>query len=243
MTHTARIWLPLLLGAAAAPLVPAAAADVQISSQGPVVSLSVTEEVRSTPDAASFGTGITTKAPTAKEALRQNSQQMKTLIDRIKQLGVADKDIQTSGINLNAQYDYQQGQEPRFTGYEVSNSVTVTVHDIDRLGELLDAVVAGGANNLNGPSFFVDDDSAVKAQAREQAIASAQAQARGYARAAGYADIRLLSISEAVYNGGGGPQPPRPMMRMVAADASSAPVQPGQVGTSVTIAFEFEMVR
>ena len=245
MTRIARIWLPLLLGASSLPLAaaPAAAAEVAIASQGPVVSLSVTEEVRSSPDAASFGTGVTTKAPTAKEALRQNSQQMQALIDRIKGLGIADKDIQTTGINLNAQYDYQQDQEPRFIGYQVNNSVMVTVHDIDRLGEMLDAVVAGGANNLNGPNFFIDDDSAVKAEARSRAVQSAEAQARSYAKAAGYSDIRLLTISEAVYHGGGGPQPPRPMAARFAAADSAAPVQPGEVGTSVTVSFEYAMVR
>ena len=244
MIRTAPALLPLLLATVSfTATAPAAAADVEIASQGPVVSLSVTEEVRSAPDAASFGTGVTTKAPTAKEALRMNSDRMRALIDRIKALGVADKDIQTSGINLNAQYDYQQGQEPRFTGYEVGNSVTVIVHDIDRLGEILDGVVSAGANNLNGPSFFIDDDNAVKAEARSRAVASAGARARSYAAAAGYSDIRLLSITEAVYNNGGAPQPPRPAVRFAAADAKAAPVQPGEVGTSVTVSFDYEMVR
>lgn len=245
MTRTAKTCLALLLGASTMSIAaaPAAAADVNIAAQGPVVSLSVTEEVRSSPDAASFGTGVTTKAPTAQEALRQNSQQMQALIARIKKLGVADKDIQTSGINLNAQYDYQQDQEPRFTGYQVSNTVEVTVHDIDRLGEMLDAVVSGGANNLNGPNFFIDDATAVKAEARSRAIASAASQARAYAKAAGYSDIRLLNISEAVFNGGGSPQPPRPMAESFKAAGNAAPVQPGQVGTSVTISFDYEMVR
>lgn len=245
MKSHARMFLPITLGAMTAVLAasPAAAAGVEIASEGPVVSLTVTEEVRSSPDAASFGTGITTKAPTASEALRQNSQQMQTLIERIKALGVADEDIQTTGINLSAEYDYQQNQEPRFVGYQVNNSVMVTVKEIDRLGELLDQVVSGGANNLNGPNFFIEDDVAVKAEARRRAIASAAAQARSYAEVAGYSDIRLLSISEAVYNGGGVPQPPRPQAARFAADSAAAPVQPGEVGTSVTVSFDYEMVR
>lgn len=229
-----------LLGA----ICPAAlmAADVQIAAEAPVVSLSITEEVRSAPDAASFGTGVTTTAPTAQEALRQNSTQMTVLIARIKKLGVADKDIQTSGINLSAQYDYQPNQQPRFTGYQVNNNVTVTVRQIDRLGELLDQVVQAGSNNLNGPTFFIDDDLAVKAEARKRAVERANMQARDYARSYGYADIRLLSVSEAV--NGGSSYPPGPMAsRMKTMDASSAPVQPGEVGTNVTIAFEFAMMR
>ena len=248
MTYFRRPDLALLLGAAlpaamALPASAASAAQVQVPSQGPVISLSVTEEVRSSPDAASFGTGVTTTAPTASAALRQNSQQMQALIKRIKALGVEDKDIQTSGISLNAQYDYPRDGERQFTGYQVSNMVTVTVRKIDLLGDMLDKIVAGGADNLNGPRFFIADDMAVKAEARARTIRSAQAQALAYAKAAGYSDIRLLSISEAVFNGGGEPQQPRPMAARLKAEDASAPVQPGEVGTSVTVAFDYEMVR
>ncbi|WP_187336646.1 SIMPL domain-containing protein [Novosphingopyxis iocasae] len=219
------------------------AAEVQVAAQAPVVSLSVTEEVRSAPDAASFSTGVTTQAPTATEALRQNSAQMSALIERIKKLGVADKDIQTSGINLNAQYDYQQNQPPRFTGYQVSNNVTVTVRDIDRLGELLDQVVQAGSTNLSGPNFFIDDDIAVKAEARKRAVEHAMAQAREYARNFGYSDVRLLTVSESVDGGGNYPQPPRPMAARIVSAEAKAPVQPGEIGTNVTVNFEFAMVQ
>ena len=111
---------------------------------------------------------------------------MQALIKRIKALGVEDKDIQTSGISLNAQYDYPRDGERQFTGYQVSNMVTVTVRKIDRLGDMLDKIVADGADNLNGPRFFIADDMAVKAEARARTIRSAQAQALAYAKAAGY---------------------------------------------------------
>ena len=81
-----------------------------------------------------------------------------------------------TGINLRADYDYdQQSRENRFVGYVVSNQVSATVHDISKLGKILDAVVSSGATNLNGPTFSIDDDSKVKEVARERALANAKA--------------------------------------------------------------------
>ena len=222
------------------------AAEVQVAAQAPVVSLSVTEEVRSAPDAASFSTGVTTQAPTATEALRQNSAQMSALIERIKKLGVADKDIQTSGINLSAQYDYNnrdnQPQGPRFIGYEASNQLTVKLRDITRVGASLDAMVAAGATNISGPNFSIDDPSPMLVQARGAALKSAKAQADYYAQAAGYRSARLVSISES--NSGG--QPPMPMMQSARFKADAAPVtpvEPGQVSASVTLTVQYALEK
>ena len=158
--------LSILLAGAALTLTPAnfaQAANVQISAQNPVIELSVSEQVDSPPDTATFSTGVETKAKTATEALRQNSVQARAVIDRLKSLGIAEKDIQTTGINLRADYEYDQpSRENRFVGYVVSNQVSATVHDISRLGEILDAIVSSGATNLNGPTFSIDDDSKMK---------------------------------------------------------------------------------
>ncbi|MGI9360740.1 MAG: SIMPL domain-containing protein, partial [Parasphingorhabdus sp.] len=164
------------------------AANVQITAQNPVVEISVSEQVDSAPDTATFSTGVETKAPTATQALRDNSQQAKRVIDKLKELGIAEKDIQTTGINLHADYEYdRENSTNRFVGYRVSNQVQATVRDIDNLGTILDALVSsGGATNLSGPNFSIDDDSAVKKLARERALANGKAQAESYAKAAGY---------------------------------------------------------
>ncbi|WP_207912502.1 SIMPL domain-containing protein [Parafrankia sp. BMG5.11] len=227
--------------AAASLAMPAAAAEVQVTSQGPVVELAVTETVKAKPDIADVSAGVTTQAATAVEAMRANAAAMDRVVQRIRSLGIAPADIQTTGINLGAQYDYdQQTQRQVFRGYQASNRVSVTLRDVKRTGPVLDALVAAGATDIGGPSFSIDDDTAPRAQARQAAFRKAQAQATEYARWAGYNGVRLLSIDEAV-------NPVRPMpyaeARAASMDAKSTPVEPGLVGTSVTVAVTFEMTR
>jgi len=235
--------LSILLAGAALTLTPAnfaQAANVQITAQNPVIELSVSEQVDSAPDTATFSTGVETRAKTATEALSQNSVQARAVIDRLKSLGIAEKDIQTTGINLRADYDYDQpSRENRFVGYVVSNQVSATVHDISRLGEILDAVVSSGATNLNGPTFSIDDDSKMKDVARERALANAKARAMSYARSEGYSGVRVLAINEGISNISDGS-----MMRTKSfAESSAPPVKPGQVGTVVSLNITYEMTR
>ena len=232
------------LALAAAPLALAspAAAEVEITSQGPVVRLSVTETVEAEPDIAEISAGVTTEARSAVEAMRANARQMSAVIERIRALGVEDEDIQTTGVSLNPQYDYNRNQPPVFRGYQVSNRVSVTLRDIDGIGPALDALVAAGATDLNGPNFSIDDDTAARAQARQAAIRQAQEMAMTFASATGYRDVRLLEIGESVAM-----RPPMPMMRqaapaVVSADVST-PIEPGRVGSSVTLNVTYEMTR
>ncbi len=236
-----RYALPLL--AATAITLPASAAEVQMQVQGPVVELSVTETVKARPDLATVSAGVTSQARTAVEAMRLNAREMDTVIKKIKALGVDEDDIQTSGINLNAQYDYDRtNQRQVFRGYQVSNRVSVILRDIEETGGVLDALVAAGATDLSGPSFSMDDDTAVRAQARKAAWAKASAQATEYAQMAGYSGVRLLEISENVHS-----SRPQPMMRTMVMDVAESeaatPVQPGLVGTAVTISVKYEMTR
>lgn len=219
-----------------------AAAQVQVQSTGPVVELDVFEVIEIEPDIVTMSAGVTTEAPTAVEALRQNSVRMRQVIDRLKALGVAERDIQTSGINLNARFDYDQARrEQVFRGYQAGNRVNVTLRDIDGAGAALDALVQAGATDLNGPMFGVDDDSAAKAEARQAAMARGRAMALDYARSAGYSDVRLLRVSESVRGGG-----PRPVSRDIIVTASAneaAPIMPGRVGTGVSISVTYELVN
>ena len=233
-----RYVLPLF---AASLLAAPAAAEVQVTNNGPVVELTVHESVEAEPDLVTVSAGVTTQARTAVEAMRANATQMTAVVARIKALGVPERDIQTSGISLGAQYDYNQAtQRQVFRGYQASNRVSVKLRDIPRTGEVLDALVAAGATDLGGPDWSIDDDTAARAQARRQAIETARAQALEYARAAGFSDIRLLEISETIAS-----QPPMPMMRMVRAEAADAstPVQPGMVQAGVSVRVVYEMTR
>lgn len=234
-----RYVIPLLAVSALA--APAAAAEVQIQAQAPVVELTVGETVKYPPDVAEIGTGVTTRAHSAKEAVRLNAAAMQKVVDRLKALGIADKDIQTSNFGLNAQFDYPNGGgTPVFTGYQASNQVSVKLRHVDKVGDVLDALVDAGATNIFGPNFSLDDDAAAQAEARGKAFRRGQAMAEGYARMAGYTGVRLLEVSESVR--GEGAPPPQPMAIMVTA-ARKTPIEPGEVGTVVNLMLKYEMTR
>lgn len=218
-----------------------AAPQVDIAATGPVVELTVFENVEIAPDTSTIGAGVTTEAATATEALRLNSVEMKKVVDRIKALGIAARDIQTTGINLNPRYDYDQAtQRQVFRGYQASNRVSVTLRKVADTGRVLDALVAAGATDLNGPSFSIADDTAAKKQARERAVARATAQAKDYAGMFGYTGTRVLAINEALT---GRPMPFEGAKAVSVSDAvlTSAPVEPGMVSAGVTVTVTFEL--
>lgn len=220
-----------------------AAAEIEIEASGPVIELSVFETVTVAPDIATIGAGVTTEAQTASEALRQNSAEMEKVIARIKAQGVADKDIQTTGINLNALYDYnQESQRPVFRGYQASNRVSVMLHRIEDTGKLLDALVTAGATDLNGPTFSIENDETAKAVARKRAFERAQAQARAYADLLGYDGAKVLAIAEGIE--GRGPLPELAATRLgIAKDSAEPPVQPGMVSTGVSMTIKYELTK
>ena len=210
----------------------------------PLLGFTVTEDVKTAPDRASIGAGVVTQATTAVEAMRQNATAMQRVIAALRAKGIAERDIQTSGISLNPQYDYspqQQGQPARLTGYQVTNQVRVTTADIPNIGRLLDALVEAGGNNLDGPNFFMADPNGGLDDARAAALRAAHDRAQVYARAAGYTRARLVSLNE----GGGYAEAPRPVMmaRMQAADAAGAPVQPGEVTRSLVLSVQYRLER
>ncbi|RYD62178.1 MAG: DUF541 domain-containing protein, partial [Sphingomonadales bacterium] len=178
----------------------------------------------------------------AVDAMRLNAAEMDKVVQRIRALGIARDDIQTTGVDLGAQYDYDQASQRQvFRGYQASNRVSVILRKVPDTGRVLDALVAAGATDISGPSFSIDDDTAPRGAARKAALDKAKAQAEDYAKWAGYSGVRLLQVSELV-----NPGRPIPMMeaRMaMAADAKSTPIEPGMVGTSVTVTVTYEMTR
>lgn len=245
MKYTASLLAATIFTSLAAPAI---AAEVQVMAQNPVIELNVVEQINAAPDTATFSTGVEAKAKTATQALRDNSAKVRALIQQIKALGIADKDIQTSGINLNADYTYNQAtRENRFTGYRVFNQVSVIVRDMDKLGEILDSIVSeGGATNLNGPYFSIDDDNEIKKLARQRGLKRAEEQAMVYAQAEGYSRVRILSVSESLRNTSS-----MPALHPVSArgawnaglESDSVPVQAGQVGTTIILGITYEMIR
>jgi hypothetical protein len=228
------------LAAASALMLPVAAfaaPQVNLAPTGPVVELSISESIEAAPDRATIGAGVTTTAPTATEAMRQNAAEMTKVIARIKALGIAEKDIQTTGVALGPLYDYQDGG-PVFRGYQAANRVSVILRKIDQTGPVLDALVEAGATDIGGPTFAIADDTALKEQARKAAVARGAAQARAYAAMLGYADVRVLAVSENI----AGSVPFYAAAKVVALEATATPIQPGMVGTDVNLTITYELV-
>lgn len=233
--------LPLL--AAAALAVPAAAqAQTAVQVQpisGTRLDISATGEVSRVPDVAIISTGVVTRAPTATGAIQQNAARMERVRTALRRAGIADKDIQTSSINLNPEYHYEQNKPPRLTGYQASNQVSVRFRDIGETGKILDALVAEGANQISGPNLTIDKPEEALDEARMKAIANGRARADLYARALGMRVVRLLSVSE---SGGYAVPPPMPMYaRAEMAQDASTKIDPGEQKVQVGVSMSFEL--
>jgi uncharacterized protein len=218
----------------------AMATQVNITATNPVIDLTVSETVEVRPDIATFSTGVQTMAPTASEAVRQNNVQMASVVARLKKLGIADRDIQTTQISLNQQFDYREGT-PVFKGYQAANLVNAKLRDLKKLSAFLDALATDGATNFNGPTFGVDDDSKYREAARDKTWATATARAKAMARKAGYADVRVLRVEENDGQSGNFPMPV--MARAMDASEKSTPIAPGELSIGTTLSFTFEMVK
>src|SRR5664279_3548018 len=187
----AGIGVSLFLAATSLPaLTPRPTLSVDPSSTTPehTVSVSGTGTVTLKPDVADLHLGVLLNRPTVKAARTDAA---------LEALGIADKDIQTSNVSLQPTYDYNNGTNPpRITGFQMSNSVTVTVRDLDKLGDAIDNTLAAGATSLDGVSFRVDNQTAAEAQARQAAMAEAKSKADTLAAAAAISIGGVASITE-----------------------------------------------
>jgi len=217
----------------------AAAPAVHAPGDGTLLSVSAQAEARRVPDVATVSAGVVTQAADANAAMRANATQMDKVMAAIRAAGIAERDIQTSGVNLNPQYKYVDNQAPAITGYQASNTVNLKVRDIAKLGKVLDALVASGANQVNGPGFEIDQPEAAYDEARRSALEKAQARAAMYAKTLGLRVRRIVSISE-----GGGFQPPMPVPMMAMArgkaEADTA-VSPGETTLAASLDVVFEL--
>jgi uncharacterized protein len=195
--------------------------------------------VKRVPDVAIISAGVVTTARDAKSAMASNATAMARVLTALRGAGVADRDMATAQIGLNAQYRYVENQAPIVTGYQANNSVTVRFRDIAKSGAILDALVAAGANQINGPTLTLDKPEAAQDEARADAIKTARARAELYAKAAGLAVKRIVAISEM-----GNVSGPMPMAyargAMMQAEAKSE-VVPGEQDVGVTLNVTFEL--
>lgn len=193
------------------------------------------------PDVAYITIGVHTELPTAAEAVADNNTQTQQVIDALKTFGLKAADIRTAYFSIypSVQYD-PQTSERRGTTYVVDNSVYVTVRDIEKLGDLLDATLSAGANSVNSIQFDVEDKAQATKEARDAAVKDAQVQAKELADAAGLALGGLQRIDyysstppqvfSGYGKGGGG-----------GAEAAAVPIQTGQLSITATVSISYEV--
>ena len=210
---------------------PFAATTLQVSAYG---------EIELPPDMATLVLGEETTGPTAAAAARSNAELMTRVIAAIKAADVPERDIQTSQLSLAPQYAYEANQPPRLTGYQASNQVRVAVHDLARLGRVVDAVVGAGATNVGQIEFGLANPVAAENSARVAAVKALEDKAGLYAQATGYRIGRLVNLSE-----GGTERPvmPMPMMALAAKAQAATPIATGQIKVRVDITGMFELLK
>ena len=230
----------LLLGAAAVPASAGAQAPVSVQAiSGTRLEISATGEATRVPDVAIISAGGVTRAASARAALAQNAARMERVRAALKSAGIADRDIQTSNISLNPEYRYVENQPPKLTGYTASNQLSVRFRDIAKSGDILDALVAEGSNQINGPNLTIDKPEEALDEARAKAVATGRARAELYARSLGMRVVRVVSVSE---SGGGYPvPPPMPVMEARAQAGYATKIDPGEQKLSVTLGMVFEL--
>ena len=229
--------LPLILAAMLTPL--AAAAETPILPDATVLDVSATGRVTRVPDVATIRAGVVTQAATASTALSDNAGRMAKVLAALRGAGIAERDIATSNVSLQPQYRYVENQPPVITGYQANNTVSVRFRDIARSGAGLDALVRAGANQIDGPALSVDKPDEALNAARADAVTRAKARAALYAQAAGLRVERIVAISEAAEDAGGGPRPPMAIMARASADAEPTELAPGETEVTVTVSVRF----
>jgi hypothetical protein len=214
--------------------------DVRAPFAATTLQLSAYGEIEAPPDMATLVLGETTTGTNAAAAARSNAEVMARVVTALKTAEVAERDIQTSQLNLAPQYAYEPNQPPRLTGYQASNQVRVTVHDLTRLGRIADAVVGAGATNVSQIAFGLANPVAAENSARVAAVKALEDKAALYAEATGYRIGRLVNLSE---TGAEQPVSPMPMMALAARAEPATPIATGQIKVRVEVTGMFELLK
>ncbi len=186
------------------------------------------------PDMAETTLGVRAEADSVAAAQSKVNQDMDNLLKALKQAGIADADIQTTGYNVNP----RTTPEGKTSGYEVSNMVRVRIRDLAKVGPTIDAALQAGANQVYGIQFTLADPASAQTQARAAAVNDAKARATELAGEAGVTLGEIVQVSSVIT---GGPVFDSPMGKggMVEMAVASAAVQPGElmVTTQVQVVY------
>jgi uncharacterized protein len=243
MTSTARKYLFATLAflAAAAPAVGQVALADDKEPPKRTITMSGKGVVKSAPDKVTVSAGVETQAPTAKDALAKNTAAMTKVVDALKSEGIDPKVIQTTDFSVTPRYEDRDDDRkpPRIVGYDVNNSVYVTMRDTTKIGVVLDQLVQAGANSIGGVYFSVDKPEELEKEARKLAAADAIAKAKLYAEATGAELGAVQTISE---QGGYVPYyPAAPKMASASAAERAVPIEPGTQNTNIDVQVTWEL--
>jgi uncharacterized protein len=194
-------------------------------------------EISASPDMARVGLGVVTEDKDAAKAASENAKLSQKIIDAISAAGIVRKDIQTAQYAVQALFDYKQSP-PKLTGYQASNSVSVTIRDLHKVGSIIDQSMAAGGNNVQAVSFEVENDSVLRDEALKQAAKMAANKAHVIAEALGVKLGPLKAASENVE------RPPYPMVaaRLEATNqVSTTPILPGQITVRATVNLVYDI--
>lgn len=232
-----RTCLPLALACALAFPALASAADV---SNAPRIIVSGQGESSVTPDIALLSLSVMREAKAAREALDANNDAMAAVIAAMKSLGVADRDLQTAGIQINPRYNFTNNpdgsQNAELVAYQVVNTLSVRVRDIDKAGEVLDKAVSLGVNQGGSIAFTNDDPAAALNEARKKAVADAIDRANTLAKAAGGSVGRVLEITDQTFSPG-----PMPINAKAFDARAGVPIQAGENTYNAQVNVTFEL--
>ena len=202
----------------------------------PILTVAGTGQARVAPDVATVRLGVLAQGPTAREAQNQVNRSGQAILDAIRKVGIPPERIQTIGLSLNPQYAQgRPDQGPRITGYQASNTVTVRVEDLAKVGPVIDAGLAAGANNLDGVDFGLRDDSAARAAALTDAVRSARTKAEALARALRVRLVEILEVAEGGVSVSPPPSPFRGRVALAAEAIATTPVSAGEVGVEASV--------
>lgn len=215
-----------------------AAAQAGLAQTPPQITVTGEGRVDAAPDMATISLGLTSEAKSAAEAMAASSAKMTIVLDNLRAAGIADRDLQTSGLSLNPNWtNYSSSDTPKITGYTANNQLSIRVRALETLGSLLDAAITDGANTLNGVSFGLADPAPALDEARKRAVADARHRAELLATAAGVTLGSIQSITE-----GGGYSQPQPQFRM-AADSAPVPMAEGEVSVAASVTIIWQIAN
>lgn len=199
------------------------------------ITVTGTGQIAAVPDMATITLGVTNEAAEAADAMAATSDAVAAILEQLKARGIADRDVQTQQFSIYPIWSNRGSNSngtSKITGFQASNMVLVRIRELDNLGDVLDAVIADGANSFNGLQFSIQDPDPLLEQAQQAAVADGLATAKLLTSAANVSLGSVLSITE--HGGGARPMP------MAAMRESSAPIAAGEVtlNASVTMVFQ-----